>query len=42
MAFCRQVNNSVDMVLLHQLLNLVEVADVCFYERVIRLAFYIL
>ena len=42
MAFCRQVNNSIDMVLLHQLLNLVKVADVCFYERVIWFVFYIL
>lgn len=36
MAFCCQMDNTVDMVLPHQLQHLLEIADVCPYKRVIR------
>ena len=42
MAFCRQVDDSVDMFVLHELVERVEVADVHLHELVVRLVLYVL
>ena len=42
MAFCREVDDTVDMLILHELVESVEVADVHLHELVVRLPFDVL
>ena len=42
MAFCREVDDTVDMLILHELVERVKVADVHLHELVVRLAFDVL
>ena len=42
MAFCSQMNDSVDFLILHKLIESIEIADVHFHELIVRLVLNVL